>query len=109
MVTTPKETSYNKNEVSYYKLLQTDPLVEPQKLEQSFVIKKFDGDLECVSTYDIEFKKSSTGGYHDCNCPAVKFDCRHKALMKDIVELRGVNSEKFFNFKKRTFHNATEL
>lgn len=97
-----------KKERSYYKLKS----VKDDKgnvMENFYEIVKFDEDLNVISSYHMNWIPTKDGGYHDCQCPAAKFDCRHKAIMKEIVAAKKVDTEQFFNFAKRTFHNAQEI
>lgn len=98
---------WNQNEVSYYKLQSVE---EGKKgKEQPFRIKKFDEDLNLVSDYAMNYIPTADGGYHDCQCPASKFDCRHKSIMREIVDRDMIDAEEFFSFKSRAFHKAEDL
>lgn len=72
---------------------------------QSVKISKFDEDLAVQSSYVMNFLESKTGGYWDCPCPAVRFDCRHKSILKSIQDAKKVDSGQFFCFETKSFHN----
>ena len=106
---TPKAASPNKQYGSkpgvftFYKLKQPDPN------SRNLTITKFNSNLDVESSYYMNYMPTKDGGYYDCQCPASKFDCRHKGLMKAIVEAGHINSEKFFCFETRMFKAATEI
>jgi len=77
----------------------------------NYEITKFDSDLNVESHYNMNYIPSNNGGYYDCNCPgaAKRFDCRHKAISKAIIDADAVNSDRFFCFETKTFKLATEI
>lgn len=77
--------------------------------DKSFKITKFNSDLEVESSYFMNYIPSTNGGYYDCQCPASKFDCRHKAIMKSIVDNGQVDSSKFLCFETKMFKEPTEI
>lgn len=77
--------------------------------EKNYDITKFDEDLEVISSYKMSFLPSNNGGYYDCNCPASKFDCRHKSIMRKILDAGQLDSEKFLCYETNTFKLATEI
>ena len=77
--------------------------------EKSRKITKFDSDLNVESSYFMNYMPSNNGGYFDCQCPASKFDCRHKAIMKTIEEAKQVDGTKFYCFETKTFVNAEDI
>lgn len=80
---------------------------DPQN--KNMKITKFNSELDVESSYNMNWIPSQNGGYYDCQCPASKFDCRHKGLLKDI-ELAGmIDSPKFYCFETRTFKSAEEI
>lgn len=90
---------------TFYKLhsLQSDGA------RPNYRITKFDEDLNVESSYMMNYMPSSNGGYYDCQCPASKFDCRHKAIQKEIEMADKVDSEQYFCFETRVFKNAEEI
>lgn len=84
---------------------------------KNFTIQKFDEDLDCISSYPLIYHEAANSHYYDCGCPAAKFDCRHKAIMKEILDDGMVDSEKFFCHQapaskqhlQGLFVNATEI
>lgn len=92
-------------ELTYYKL----NLIPGT--EKNYDITKFDSDLNVMSgPYKMSFIPSKDGrGYYDCNCPASKFDCRHKSIMRAIVDAGQANGDKFYCFETRTFKSAGEI
>lgn len=95
--------AYNKDEKSYYKVTS-----HPSG-NGNLTITKFDEDLEALSIYHLSYIEAPNGSYYDCACPASKFDCRHKAIVKEIQDAKMVDSDKFFSFKDRKFYSATEI
>lgn len=88
----------------YYKL-QTIP----GQHEKTYKITKFDENLDMQSEYFMNWIDAPNGGYHDCQCPAAKFDCRHKAISRDILAQQQLNGEKFYCMQTKSFHNASEI
>ena len=80
-------------------------------------IIKFDCDLDATSIYNMNWIETKDGGYHDCQCPASKFDCRHKGILKTIEDAGMISSEKFYCHQAPTnkpelqgkFVDATEI
>ena len=106
-----KPKAWNKPDaaMSYYKLVTVNgDQIQPDG-RQNYRITKFNSALNVESSYFINYMPSGGGGYFDCQCPAAKFDCRHKAIMKSIIEAGNVNSDKFFCFEMRTFKDANEI
>lgn len=91
---------------TFYKLRQMGE-VEPSKF--NYQITKFNSDLDIESQYNMTFIPSRDGGYYDCNCPASKFDCRHKSIMRTIRDAGKVDSEHFYCFETKTFKLPTEI
>jgi hypothetical protein len=93
---------------TFYRLKQMAE-VEPGKF--NYEITKFDMDLNVESQYAMIFIPSNNGGYYDCNCPgaAKRFDCRHKAIQKAIVDAGEVNSGRFYCFETKTFKRPEEV
>lgn len=63
---------------------------------QNLTIKKFDEDLDCTSIYHMIYIETKDGGYYDCQCPAAKFDCRHKGIMATIKKAEKINASEFY-------------
>lgn len=96
--------AYKKStEKSYYKVLLNG------KAEGALTVKKFNPDLELLSEYEVSFIGSPNGGYYDCPCPASKFDCRHKEIIRQVKDRNEIGSERFFCFETKTFHTAETL
>lgn len=93
-------------ELSFYKLNRLSD-VEPD--HPNYRISKFDSDLNVISSYQMTYIPSNNGGYYDCNCPASKFDCRHKAIQRAIIQAGMVDSNKFYCFDAGTFKVAEEI
>lgn len=73
------------------------------------IITKFNSDLDVESSYHMNWIESTNGGYYDCQCPASRFDCRHKTIQKDIELAGKLDSDTFFCFETRVFKLATEI
>jgi hypothetical protein len=103
--------AYKKSTAPEYYKLSSHPGNE------NLTIKKFDEELDCTSIYHMIFIESKDGGYYDCQCPASKFDCRHKGIMKTIKDAEMINSSKFYCHQAPTakpelqgkFLDATEI
>lgn len=95
--------------LTFYKL-QTVPDSSGKTLERPhYRVTKFDSDLNVESSYIMNYMPSNNGGYYDCQCPASKFDCRHKMIQKEIETAGEVDSERFFCFETRVFKRAEEI
>ncbi len=88
---------------AYYRLL-THP-AEPT----GRIVRKYNGDLQMESQYNMMFVPSKSEGFWDCACPASKFDCRHKAIRKSIEDAGELDGRKFFCFEDGSFKTAEEL
>lgn len=103
--------SYNKKPgkgFTFYKLHTLDKN-DTDKDRPNYRVTKFDEDLNVESSYVMNYMPSANGGYYDCQCPASKFDCRHKAIAKEIEAAGKVDSDAFFCFETRTFKLAEEI
>lgn len=100
----PKKSYGPKPGVFTFYQLRTIPNVP-----KSFKITKFNSDLEVESSYFMNWMPTAQGGYYDCQCPASKFECRHKGIMKTIVNNGFVDSPKFLCFETGMFKEATEI
>lgn len=76
---------------------------------KSFQITKFNANLDVESQYYMNYMPTAQGGYYDCQCPASKFDCRHKMIMKTIAENAQIDGSKFLCFETGMFKEATEI
>lgn len=102
-----KQGRYSKPQTfSFYKL-HTKSEVVPGKY--NYTITKFDQDLNVESSYAMTYIPSNNGGYYDCNCPAAKFDCRHKGIQRAILQAGKQDSELFYCFEAGTFKRAEEI
>lgn len=104
----PAKQSYGGNKpgstgFTFYKLQSVSPGSKNRK------ITKFNQDLDVESSYHMNWIESNNGGYYDCQCPASKFDCRHKAIQKDIEIKDMLDSDKFFCFETRTFQKMEDI
>ena len=93
------------NGLTFYKLQTTDT----SQRKPSFRITKLNADLDMVSSYHMNYLPSNNGGYYDCQCPASKFDCRHKQIMQEIVANKKQDTEYLFCFETRTFKKIEEI
>lgn len=91
---------------TFYKL---DTLSEVTPGNYNYRISKFDQDLNVESSYQMTYIPSNNGGYYDCNCPAAKYDCRHKGIKRAILEAGKQDSERFYCFETGTFKAAEEI
>lgn len=93
---------------TFYKLDRKSE-VEPGKF--NYQIKKFNMDLEIESSYPLTYIPSNNGGYYSCSCPGSekRFDCRHKGIMKAIIDANEVDSQRFFCFETKTFQEPFEI
>lgn len=91
---------------TFYKL-HTKGEVVPN--HYNYTITKFDQDLNVESSYNMTYIPSNNGGYYDCNCPAAKFDCRHKSIQRTILQAGKQDSDKFYCFETGTFKMAEEI
>lgn len=73
------------------------------------IITKFNQDLDVESSYHMNWIESNGGGYYDCQCPASRFDCRHKSIQKDIELAGKLDSDAFFCFETRTFQKMEDI
>jgi len=89
----------------------SNPTLKAPADKPSFYIKKFNADLELESQYVMNFIPSTGGGYYDCTCPgaAKRFDCRHKAIMREITGQGKQDSGEFFCFETRVFKKPEEI
>lgn len=95
---------------AYYRV-KTIPSEGTQAAKPNVTITKFTPDLEVESSYTMSFipSQGAEGGYYDCNCPASKFDCRHKSILKQFEAYGQIDGEKFFCFETKTFHEMNEV
>lgn len=93
---------------TYYKIKHLKPS-QPNTHEKSVQITKFNADLDVESSYPMNYIESKGGGYYDCACPASKFDCRHKAILKAFEAHNQIDGDKFYCFETKTFHDMKQL
>jgi hypothetical protein len=110
----PKSWYSNKakpGHLTFYNLKTIPSQVEDPRANDRpcFRVTKFSNDLEAESSYILNYLPSQNGGYYDCNCPATKFDCRHKSIMREFLNARKENTEYFYCFETRTFKKAEEI
>jgi hypothetical protein len=79
------------------------------KVPGSYTITKFDGNADALNTYALSRIEGRNGAYFDCSCPASTFDCRHKRIMKSIIDAGMTNSGKFFCFETSEFVNLEDV
>jgi hypothetical protein len=77
--------------------------------EGSVKITKFDSDLEVISSYFMNWMPSRNGGYYDCQCPASRFDCRHKPILQTFQQHKEIDGDRFFCFETRTFKKVEDI
>lgn len=92
-----------KPKFTYYKLRKAP------EVPGSYTITKYDGDIEPLNTYALSAIQGRNGVYYDCSCPASTFDCRHKRIMKAIVDNGKVDSADFFCFETSEFLPASDV
>lgn len=85
---------------TYYKVKH---LNDPSLSKESVQITKFNQDLEVESSYPMNFIENARGGYYDCQCPASKFDCRHKSILKAFQAAGEIDGERFYCFETKNF------
>lgn len=88
-----------KKEKSYYRI------VKHPTVENALVVKKFDADVNFQGEYNLTHHESNNGGYYDCDCPASKFDCRHKEILRQIKDRGEIGGSRFFCYDTKTFHD----
>ena len=89
--------------LTFYKIKSSSDAPNAKK------IIKFDQDLEKISEYNLTYFEGKNGGYYDCNCPASRFDCRHKDILKQFETHNQVDGDKFFCFEAKTWKTPEEL
>lgn len=92
--------------LSFYRIKKLSEVV-PGRF--NLQITKFDSDLNVESSYAMNFLPSGGGGYYDCQCPASKFDCRHKQILQAFEQAGELDGEKFYCFEAKTFKSAQEI
>lgn len=100
--TGPKKYGPKPEVFTFYKLKSAED-------SKSYQITKFNSELDVESQYWMNFMPTAQGGYYDCLCPASKFECRHKGIMKTIINSNQVNGDKFLCFETGMFKLATEI
>ena len=105
----PKKVSGGFTFYKLHSLADTEESGKAASGNPNYRITKFNEDLNVESSYNMDYFPSSNGGYYDCKCPASKFDCRHKGIMKHIVEAKKVDAPEFFCFETRTFKLAEDI
>jgi len=76
---------------------------------KSVRVTKFNADIEPESSYVMNHIDNPEGGFYDCQCPASKFDCRHKDILKRIKAADKIDSDLFFCFETKSFHEMKDM
>lgn len=95
--------AYGNKAKSYYKI------VTVPNGGGSLKVTKFTPDLEVESSYYMNWIESANGGYFDCQCPASRFDCRHKTIHTLIKSQNEIDGDRFFCFETKTFHDMKDV